>query len=113
LRATAFSTPPRVVAAVEGTGSAPLAASFLTLETTRGGVVVNACKHADDRTALVVRLSNPDDTPATVRIRASRPVQHACFVDFLEERTQHLAVRDGGVEIALGPRAITTIELEF
>jgi alpha-mannosidase len=112
-RARAFSSPPRVVPAIHGGGAAPLAASFLTLETSRGGVVVNACKHADDRAALVMRLSNPDDTTATVRVRALRPLRHASFVDFLEVRTQDLQVRDGGVEVVLGPAAVTTIELEF
>jgi mannosylglycerate hydrolase len=111
-RAAAFLSPPRTISAAAAAGSSAESASFLTIETTRGAVVMSACKRADDRSSLIVRLFNPDEALATVRVRTPNAVQRAYLVDLLEERTHDLPVRDGAVEVTLNPHVIRTIEIE-
>jgi mannosylglycerate hydrolase len=112
-RSAAFVNPPRVVSAAGAAGSAAAAASFITIEAPRGGAVLSACKRAEERDSLIVRLFNPDEAPATVRLRAQIPVRSAALVDFMEERPQDLPVRDGVVEVILGRHQIRTIELNL
>ncbi len=109
--AASFMAPPRVVAAIGAGGGMPASASFLRLEPVGGAAVVSACKQADDRETTMVRLFNPEDTPASVRVRCHAPITGAFMVDFLEERRQDLPLGDGAVEVTLDPHRIETIEL--
>ena len=63
------------------------------------------------RDTLVVRLFNPDDMTATVKIAAREPIAQAFRTDFLENRLEELAVRGGSVELSLRPHCIGTVEL--
>ena len=111
-RAAAFTSPPLVVSTGSPGGSLPARGSFLNVDAVRGGAVLSACKMADDRNSVIVRLFNPDAAPAIVRLRTNGPVRRASFVDFLEQPTQEAVVKDGEVEVALGRHAIRAIELE-
>jgi alpha-mannosidase len=110
-RAGAFVAPPHVVSAV-GTGAGlPLTDSFITLELPRGAVVLSACQRATDRDSLLVRVFNPDQRPATARLGMRGHIAHAFRVDFLDNRLEELAVRNGVVDVPMGPHQIATIEL--
>ncbi|MFN2444570.1 MAG: alpha-mannosidase [Vicinamibacterales bacterium] len=110
-RASSFVAPPHVVPAV-GSGSelAP-SGSFLSVETSPGGVVLSACHKSEERDSLIVRLFNPDDVTATARVRTVDSVRQAFQVDFLETRSSELPVTDGTVQLELGPYQIATLEL--
>lgn len=109
-RANAFLVSPRVVTVTAGSGVLAAAGSFLSIGATRGGAVLSACKKADERDGVVVRIFNPDETPSTVKV-ARDPIAQAFRTDFLENRLEDLAVRNGAVEVTLRPHCITTIEL--
>jgi mannosylglycerate hydrolase len=110
-RAASFVAPPHVVQALGAGGVLPPIDTFVRLETPRGAVVLSACHRADARDSLLVRVFNPDDTRATVRVSARRQVSQAFRVDFLEDRLEELDVRSGAVDVAVGPYRIATIEL--
>jgi alpha-mannosidase len=111
-RAASFLAAPHVVPAVGPGGTLAAADSLVTLESPRGAVVLSACHRAADRETLLVRVFNPDDRPATVRLgtRAKKTV-HAFRLDFLENRLEELAVRNSAVEVPVGPHQIATIEI--
>jgi alpha-mannosidase len=108
-RSQAFLVPPRVVAMRGAGGTAPASHSFLSLEATRGGVVMSACKKAAEGEAWIVRLFNPDSAPATVRMGGRTSAQHAFRTDFLENHVEELPVKGGAVEVSLAPYRIVTI----
>ena len=110
-RAASFVAPPHVVPAIGSGGSLPPVDAFVRLETPRGAVVLSACHRATDRDALLVRVFNPDQRPATVRLGTRGNVAHAFRVDFLENRLEELAIRNGTVDVPVGPHQIATIEL--
>jgi mannosylglycerate hydrolase len=112
-RAAAFIAPPRMVPAMgaRGAGGIPPTDSWLRLAHLRGHAVFSAVKRADDRNGLVVRLFNPDDTEATVRLRSSRSAAKAFLLNLLEERQEEVPVREGAVEMSLGPHRIATLEI--
>ncbi|HXG87136.1 MAG TPA: glycosyl hydrolase-related protein [Vicinamibacterales bacterium] len=110
-RASTFSAPPHVVQAIGAGGEAPLNDVFLKLDPGRGATVLSACQQAADRDSIIVRLFNPDETPAGLRISAKRKITHAYRVDFLEARHDELQPRDGVVDVLVGPHQICTFEL--
>ena len=110
--ARAVNIPPRVVAARKIGGDAPVARSFLTVHRTAGNVVLSALKKAEDRSTIVVRLFNPDDVDAELRIATTAPIAAAYVVNFLEERQEQLAADGDGVGVRVKPHQIRTIELE-
>jgi alpha-mannosidase len=91
--------------------SRSLASSWLEIEPVRGSAVLSACKRADERPSVVIRLFNPDDTDAVVRVRTMAPLKAAWLLDLLEERQHDALVRDGAAELTLGPHRIATLEL--
>ena len=111
-RAASFVAPPLVVPAVGPPGALAPVDSFIRLDAARGATVLSACYRAESRDTLLVRLFNPDDTPARVRVSAHRPVSQAFRVDFLENRLEELKIRHGAVDVPVGPHRIATIELE-
>jgi alpha-mannosidase len=110
-RAGAFVAPPHVVPAVGTGGTLPSTGSFATVEMPRGAAVLSACQRATDRDSLLVRMFNPDQRPATVRLGVRGHIAHAFRVDFLENRLEELVVRNGVVDVPIGPHQIATIEL--
>jgi mannosylglycerate hydrolase len=110
-RSDAFIVPPQVVPVAGPGGLLPMLGSFLTLETTRGGVVLSACTKAENGAGLLVRLFNPDDTPSLVRVGVRDGAKHAFRTDFLENRVEELAVKGGVVDVPIAPYRITTIEI--
>jgi len=110
-RAASFVAPPRTVTGCGPGGTGPLTDTFVRLDTPRGAVVLSACQRAHDRESLVVRLFNPDDNPATVRLTRRAPIQEAFRLDFLESRLEDVPVRDGVAEMTVGPHRVATIEL--
>jgi alpha-mannosidase len=110
-RAASFVAPPHVVPALGEGGTLLPADTFVKLEPGRGGAVLSACHKAIDRDALILRFFNPDEAPAAVRVSARRRVEKAFRVNFLEERQDELQLRDGVVDLHVGPHQICTIEL--
>jgi mannosylglycerate hydrolase len=107
------TVPPRIVAARKPGGAAPTVRSFLRIDRRSGDVVLSALKTADDRDSIIVRLYNPDDRDADVRLSLSPDLAltEAYLVDFLEQRGQPLRIENGGVDVRLAPHQIQTIEL--
>jgi mannosylglycerate hydrolase len=109
-RARAFVAPPRVVAPAGGDGSLPKHLSFLTFQGAEAAVL-SACKKAEDRDAVVVRLFNPGDDEVRVTIGGFRPLARAFALDLLERRVRELPIQDGRAAVVLAKRRIETVEL--
>jgi alpha-mannosidase len=109
-RARRFVMPPRVVAPAGADGGLPTRLSFLTLEG-GDGAVLSACKKAEDRDSVIVRLFNPGDDPVSLIIAAASGIERAFAVDLLERRVRELAVRDGRVAVTLANCRVETVEL--
>jgi alpha-mannosidase len=110
-RAASFVAPPHVIAGGGSGATLPPTASFLTIRASSGAVVLSACHKAAEDDAILVRVFNPDDTPATIEISTRERIGQAQLVDFLERRQQPLPVVDGRVTIDVGPGRIVTTQL--
>ena len=80
-------------------------------------LIVTALKKHESRETLVVRLWNSGDEPCVGSARVAIPgraVVAAWETDLNEERGSALTVAtDGRVAVALRPRGLFTLELEF
>jgi mannosylglycerate hydrolase len=110
-RAASFVAPPHVVSAIGAGGSLPSIDTFLTIEPRQGAVVLSACHRSEDEDALLLRVFNPEASPASVRISTRRAMKKAFAVNFLEKKLAELPVRDSGVDIEGNPYRILTIRL--
>ena len=82
---------------------------MLTLE---GGAQVTACKLAMDGDAVILRMFNPADSAAQMRLRASFPTR-AIQTDLRElADLGELARQDGAFDFELAPKRIATLRLE-
>jgi mannosylglycerate hydrolase len=109
-RASPFVSPPHVVRVI-GSGTEPLTGTFVKIGRIRGDVVLSACHKSAEQNALLVRVFNPDDTPAVVRIGAKHRLDQASRVDFLERSVEELPVREGAAELHVGPHKTMTVLL--
>ena len=109
-RAASFVAPPHVVPASGAGGSLPMTDAFVRFDRPRGAVVLSACGRAVERESLLLRVFNPDETPATVRLGMRGPIRQAFRVDLLENRIAELAVRNGVIDVPVGPHQIATVE---
>jgi alpha-mannosidase len=75
-------------------------------------VVVEAVKRAEDSDAIVVRLYEAWGGRCRARVRTTLPVNRACVCDLLERERSVVEVRDGELELELGPFKIVTLKLE-
>jgi alpha-mannosidase len=109
--ARAFLSPPRLAAPAGGEGRIPPRTSLLEVACPQGAAVLSACKKAEARESIVIRLFNPAAAEARVVIAGGRPFGQAFHVDFLERRAQEIAVQNGRATLTLAPHRIETIEL--
>jgi alpha-mannosidase len=109
-RARMFLAPPRVVSPAGGDGSLPTRHSFLTFAGAPGAVL-SACKTADDRDGVVVRLFNPGNEPVALTIGAASRIERAFSVDLLEQRGPELPLDDGRARVSLAAKRIETVEI--
>ena len=105
-RAASFVAPVHVVAAAGSGGALPAAGSFLTIRPAAGAVVLSACHKAADDDAIVVRVFNPDETPARIDVSMRDDAKRAELVDFLERPVESVNVDYGGATIDVGPHRI-------
>jgi mannosylglycerate hydrolase len=104
--------PPRLFSPSGGDGTLPAAQSFIRVDNSPGAsVVLSACKVADERASVVMRLFNPTDHQAAVKIRPSLPVSAVHLTDLGEQRQEKAAWAGGSVALELGPHRIKTIEI--
>lgn len=110
-RAASFVAPPHVVPATGSGGPLALTGSFLTLRPIAGDVVLSACHKSTDGDAMVVRVFNPDQTPARIDLSINASLQSAELVNFLEHSVQPLKVDNGIVSLDVGAHRIETLKL--
>jgi len=75
-------------------------------------VIVEAVKRAEDSEAVIARLYESWGGRCRARVRTSLPVGRAYLCDLLEHERQEVAVRDGELELEVGPFKILTLKLE-
>jgi len=75
-------------------------------------VVVEAIKRAEDSDAIVVRLYEAWGGRCRARVKTSLPASRATICDLLERERGEVAVKDGELELELGPFKILTLKLE-
>jgi alpha-mannosidase len=75
-------------------------------------VIVEAVKRAEDSEAVIARLYESWGGRCRARVRTSLPVGRAYLCDLLERERQEVAVRDGELELEVGPFRILTLKLE-
>jgi alpha-mannosidase len=109
-RARRFVMPPRVVAPAGKEGALPTRLSFLTFDGA-DGAVLSACKKAEDRDSVILRLFNPGDDPVSLTIGAGPGIERAFVVDLLERRGRELPLDDGRARVSLAARRIETVEI--
>jgi mannosylglycerate hydrolase len=102
---------PLVAQARRPDGNGPATRSFLRVGGTAAGIVLSALKQTEDRSSVIVRVFNPNDTAATATFALDAPITQAFAVNFLEERQDRLPFADGVVTLPVAPRQIRTIEL--
>jgi mannosylglycerate hydrolase len=112
-RAASFVAPPHVVAAAGPGGTLPVDASFLRIEAARGAVVLSACARSEDDETLLLRVFNPGDEPAVVRVIPRGSVLQAARVDLLGHPVEALTVADDAFDVSVGPHRIETLRVEM
>jgi 2-O-(6-phospho-alpha-D-mannosyl)-D-glycerate hydrolase len=110
-RAASFTAPVHVVTAASTGGTLPLTASFLTIRSTSGAVVLSACHKAIESDSVSVRVFNPDDTPATIAVGAREPLRNVEVVDFLERPIRPLTIDAGAASVDVAPQRIVSLKL--
>ncbi len=108
-RGSTFAVPPHVVPAIGSAATLPPSGGFLSLGALDGEIQLSACYRSAEADALVVRVFNPSDQPARVRLSAARSVHDASRVDLLERKIESLTVDGGAIELGLGAFAIETV----
>ena len=81
------------------------------LEVDSPQVVVEAIKKAEDSDAVVVRLYEAWGGRCKTRLRTTLAVSRAFRCDLLERERDELALRDGAIQLELGPFKILTLKL--
>ena len=109
-----FLAPPRLFPAGGGDGRLPAIASFLRLEGGAGtNVVLSACKLADDRSSVMLRVFEAGGGTETLAVSAGVPIRSAHLVDLAERRQEACRVEGNRVELIVQPFRIATLELEL
>ena len=107
-RSASFVSPPYVLPAVGDGGSLPAAGQFVGFDSLMGGCVLSACHKATDQEGTLIRVFNPNDHAARVRVTTQRPIRAASLVDFLERALDEIPVVEGAVELAATSHQIVT-----
>ncbi len=109
-RAAAFRSPLRVAQIGRQQGTRPCEAGFLEL---RGdGLVLSACKKADEGDDLVVRLFNPTADTVEGELVLGGDVTGAARADLLEAPAEALAVREKRrIPLRVGAKKIITVRV--
>src|SRR5712692_8710258 len=81
------------------------------IEVDKPQVMVEAMKRAEDSDAVIVRLYEAWGGRCRARVRTSLPASHAFLCDLLERNRDEIEVRDGQLEVDLGPFKILTLKL--
>ena len=103
--ARAFLAPPCLFGPAGREGRLPPRRAFLPVT---GDVVLSALKRADDRDALILRVFNPGDEPATLTLHDAAA---AFTTDLAERRGAALPAAGDAVTVPVAPRQIRTIEV--
>jgi alpha-mannosidase len=75
-------------------------------------VIVEAIKRAEDSDDVIVRLYEAWGQSCTAHLRTSLSASRAYFCDLLERNLEEVQIRDGAVELELGPFKVVTLKLE-
>lgn len=107
-RSASFIAPPHVVPAVGQGGALPPADTFARID---GDVALSACYRSPASEAIVMRMFNPDGSPATLCVSLRQPTTRASRVDFLERDLEIADVASGAVAARLAPYQILTLKM--
>ena len=75
-------------------------------------VIAETIKRAEDSEAAIVRLYEAWGRPCRTTLRTTLPAGRAFLCDLLERNLVELPVRDGAVQLDLGPFKVLTLKLE-
>jgi alpha-mannosidase len=90
----------------------PESAGLLNIE--GDALILSACKQAEERDTLIIRLYNPTSVPCPATLRTFLPLAAAFLVSLDERRLEPLPIEEGTtVQVAVASKAIVTIELEM
>jgi alpha-mannosidase len=112
-----FAAPLHAVPAVAGSATlasqaSPLPADASFLHVTGDALVLAACKRAEVRDSVVVRLYNPTATVCQGSLSSIFPLAEAYLTSLEECRLRPLSIFEyAAVEFAVAPKAIVTLEL--
>jgi alpha-mannosidase len=76
-------------------------------------VVLSACKPADDRSSVILRVFEAAGGTEALAVSAGAPVRAAYLADLAEHRQEACRVDGNRVELPVGPSRIVTLELEL
>lgn len=93
-------------------GPLPASSSFVLVQPAR--VYLVTMKQAEDGRGLILRLYESSGQPATVSVNfPGRPILRATLTDIVERDQKDLAVKDGKLDLEVGPFSVTTVRVEF
>ncbi len=75
------------------------------------GVVLSACKVADDRRSVILRLFNPLDRETRVSVKLPPTATGVYTTDLAEHRGSAFVLENDEATVTLWPHQIQTIEL--
>ena len=90
-------------------GTAASSRSLVELDSPQ--VLVEAIKKAEDSDAVIIRLYEAWGGRCNLRLSTSLPAKRAFLCDLLERDRSEVQVRDGQIELELGPFKILTLKL--
>jgi alpha-mannosidase len=109
--ARALLAPPRLFSPCGGDGTWPLAQSWFQLGSDPdASVILSACKVADERNTVVLRVFNAMDESASLTLRPPVDVTAAYLTDLAEHRESECSAAQRGVRVDLAPHRIQTME---
>jgi alpha-mannosidase len=109
--AEALDLPLRCVATAPHRGDLPRRANAVSVD--GPGVAVTAVKKSERGEALVVRICEVAGGRRTVRVNPGITAVAAARCDLLERPREPLALRDGAVQLELGPFQLATLRFEL
>jgi len=76
-------------------------------------VVLSACKLADDRSSVMLRVFEAGGGTETLAVSAAVPIRAAHLTNLAERRRDRCRVEGNRVELIVQPFRIATLELEL
>jgi len=105
-----FCAPLEIAQAGAHGGDLPKAHGFLEVQP--AGLVLSACKRAEEGDGWAVRLYNPTDNSISGAVTTGMPLQSAVLLRLDETFLENLSVDENSVQVTVNAKKIVTVKLD-